>query len=123
MKKIFILLAFISILFSCSNGGNASSSNTPITNIPIGTTVKLEAYISSGSTIPTIQYKDGQGNTINLTNVPNNWSTTYQVTTSIPNIWLGATSSVNSLVTGKIYINGVLTKNATANASVILFYP
>jgi uncharacterized protein (TIGR02145 family) len=38
MKKIILLLAFVSILYSCSNGGNSSSSsnnNPPVTATPV----------------------------------------------------------------------------------------
>ena len=123
MKKTLLFLTIVSLLFSCSSDSNGSNNNNNNSNnIPIGTTVKLEASISSGNTIAVVQYKDGQGNLISLTNVPNNWSTTYQVTTSIPNIFLQVNCGSISLSTGKIYINGVLKKNATANV-VTLYYP
>jgi hypothetical protein len=123
MKKLVLLLIFTSLLHSCSSDSNGSNNNNNISNtIPIGTTVKLEASISGGNTIAVVQYKDGQGNLISLSNVPNNWSTTYQVTTSIPNIFLQVNNGSISLSTGKIYINGVLKKNATANL-VTLYYP
>jgi hypothetical protein len=121
MKKIILLLTVIALSYSCSSDSN-SNNNNPTTNIPIGTTVKLEASISSGNTINVVAYKDGQGNLITLSNVPNNYSTTYQVTTSIPNIFLQVNNGSISLSTGKIYINGVLKKNATANL-VTLYYP
>lgn len=115
MKKIILLLAFVSILFSCSNGGNASGSNTPTTNIPIGTTVKLEASISSGNTIPLVQYYDSQGNLITLNYVLNNWTVTFQTTTINQFILLNSSGGGIGNVTGKIYINGVLTKNASGS--------
>ena len=125
MKKLILLLTITTILFSCSNSGNANSNSLP-TNLPIGTIVKLEASISSGTTIPDIGYKDGQGNQISLSNVPNNWSITYEITTtpSIPNVYLSLNSAESNIsVTGKIYINGVLTKNATGNPTVTLYCP
>ena len=122
MKKLILLLTVINLSFSCSSDSNNSNNNNNSNNIPIGTTVKLEASISSGNTIAVVGYKDGQGNLITLQNVPNNWSTTYQVTTSIPNIFLQVNNGSISLSTGKIYINGVLKKNATANL-VTLYYP
>jgi hypothetical protein len=80
MKKIILLLSVITLSYSCSSDSNGSNNNNNISNnIPIGTTVKLEASISSGNTIAVVQYKDGQGNLISLSNVPNNWSTTYHV--------------------------------------------
>ena len=71
MKKIILLLIFTSLLHSCSSDSNGSNNNNNISNtIPIGTTVKLEASISGGNTIAVVQYKDGQGNLISLSNVP-----------------------------------------------------
>jgi hypothetical protein len=104
MKKIILLLAFVSILSSCSNGGNASSSNTPTTNIPIGTTVKLEASISSGSTIPLVSYRDSQSNIINLNDVTNNWTVTFQTTTINQYISLGAIGDLLNLLRVKFIL-------------------
>ena len=51
MKKIILLLAFVSILFSCSNGGNASTSNNCQTLHPPtwiqGTWIKQSSPIGS----------------------------------------------------------------------------
>jgi hypothetical protein len=84
----------------------------------------MEVSISSGATIHNIYYKDGQGNYISLDNVPNNWTTTYQITTDIEQIWLNTLVGANQsgVVTGKIYINGVLMRNATADY-LWLYYP
>lgn len=123
MKKLILFLTVITLSYSCSSDSDSNSNNNNNSNnIPIGTTVKLEASISSGNTIAVVQYRDGQGNILSLTNVPNNWTTTYQVTSDIPNIILQVNNGGISLCTGKIYINGVLKKNATAN-SVTLLYP
>ena len=123
MKKLILLSTISFLLFSCSNSGNSNSnSNTPTTSIPIGTTVKLEASISSGSTIPGVQYKDGQGNGISLTNIPNNWSVTFQTTTINQFILLNSSGGGIGNVTGKIYIDGFLTKNASGS-TVSLTYP
>lgn len=122
MKKLIILLTFCSLLFSCSNGGNASSSNTPTTNMPIGTTIKLECSISSGSTIPSVQYKDAQQNLISLGLVPNNWTITFQTTSNNQQIMLNSSGGSYGTVTGKIYINGTLMKTATGNM-INMLYP
>ncbi len=48
MKKIILLLAFVSILSSCSNGGNASSSNTPTTgnNVDYEFTITINGQVN-----------------------------------------------------------------------------
>lgn len=121
MKKLILLITVITLSFSCSSDSN-SSNNNPTTNIPIGTTVKLECSISSGSTIPVVGYRDSQSNVIFLDNVPNNWIVTFQTTTINQFISLQAIGGPPENVTCKIYINGELTKNATGN-NIAITYP
>jgi hypothetical protein len=104
MKKLILILTLCSVLFSCSNGGNASNSDTPTTNIPIGTTIKLEVSSSSGNIINTVSYKDAQQNTIYLNNVPNNWTKTFQTTTNNQNILLTGAVPIGDSLTGNIYM-------------------
>lgn len=124
MKKLILLLTITTVLFSCSSDSNNSNNNNNSNNIPIGTTVKLECSISSGSTIPTVGYRDSQSNAIFLNFVPNNWTVTFQTTTINQFILLqaagGPTPTEN--VTCKIYINGALTKNATG-INILITYP
>jgi len=122
MKKLILILTLSSLLLSCSNGGNSSNSNTPTTNVPIGTTVKLEVSSSSGNIINSIEYKDAQQNTIYLFNVPNNWTKTFQTTTNNQNILLISDVGIAHNLTGYIYINGTLMKTANGS-SIVMNYP
>ena len=70
MKKIILLISFTSLLFSCSNGGNASSNNNNPTS---GTNVDYEFTITINGQIHKIK-----GNTTN--GVPSGVSDMYNTT-------------------------------------------
>jgi len=70
MKKIILLISFTSLLFSCSNGGNASSNNNNPTS---GTNVDYEFTITINGQIHKIK-----GNTTN--GVPSGASSMYNTT-------------------------------------------
>ena len=48
MKKLILILTLTSLLFSCSNGGNASSSNTPTTgnNVDYEFTITINGQVN-----------------------------------------------------------------------------
>ena len=48
MKKLMLLLTFVSTLYSCSNGGNASSNNTPTTgnNVDYEFTITINGQVN-----------------------------------------------------------------------------
>ena len=121
-KKTFFPALLFALIAICSTAScKKGTTNTSTSLVPIGTTVKLEATIASGTQIPVVQYYDAQQNTISKTNVANNWSYTYQTTKDNQFILLQLNGSTVD-VTGKIYINGVQKKEATGTI-VSIVYP
>ncbi len=118
MLRYLFISTIICTCFSCSKDGSTSTSTI---TTPIGTTVKLEAVITSGTQIPVVQYFDVQQNAISQTNVPTNWSYTYQTTRNNQNVFLQVTGATVN-VSARIFINGALKKEATGTV-VSISYP
>ena len=101
MKKLILLLTLTSLLFSCSNGGNASSSNTPTTgnNVDYEFTITINGQVNKikGNTANGIPMgQSGQiGNGYSGINNDCYWST------SLPFVQLRITD-----VTASNYISG-----------------
>lgn len=116
LKKLILFLVISLVVYSCKKDSTANDS----LSIPIGTTVKLEASVTSGQ-IPIIQYYDAQQNLISISNATNNWSTTFQTTRANQSILLQVGGTI-SQISGRIYINGSLKKEASGSF-VTLIYP
>lgn len=115
-KKLILFLFIPLVVYSCKKDSTANDSSS----IPIGTTVKLEVSAAAGQR-PIVQYWDAQQNIVSIVSSTNNWSTTFQTTRSNQFISLTVNGSTSSL-TGKIYINGSLKKEASGNL-ITLIYP
>jgi hypothetical protein len=118
MTKCITLLFVVSTFLSCSKGG--STPNPTSVTVPTGTNVKLEAFTATGTQIAVVQYSDAQQNSISKYNVSNNWTYTYKTTKDNQYIFLQINGGTD--VTGRIYINGVLKKEATG-ALLSIVYP
>jgi hypothetical protein len=75
MKKLFLLLAFVSILYSCSNGGNASSSNNNGNSFTNSMDYEFTITING-------QVNKIKGNTTNGIPVSSNYSALHEVNNS-----------------------------------------
>jgi hypothetical protein len=118
------------LVFSCKKKDNTNLDNS----LPVGTTIKYEAIGNPAGVVGSVAYTDGQQNSITQANVPHGWTHTFQTTRVNQHITLsvsgggyiigsnGALIVGPSNITGRIYINGLLKKEANG-LSVILTYP
>jgi hypothetical protein len=118
MFKKIVLFSILSLIVLTLS--NCKKESNPTVTTPIGTTVKLEVFAASGINIYSVQYYDAQQNSITLTNIGSNWTTTYQTTKDNQFITLLSNGGGGS-VTGRIYINGVQKKEASGNLINIIY--
>ena len=97
MKKLILILTLTSLLFSCSNGGNASSSNTPTT----GNNVDYEFTITINGQVNKIKGNTANGIPMGQTGAYNNINNSCYWIASLPYIYL-----VINDVSASNYISG-----------------
>ena len=114
MKKSLYYFVIGLLISSCGKSGSS---------FPAGTTVTYEVS-STNDTIAVIQYFNATESVESYTHyLSNNWSYTFQTTKDDQLISLQATAlTYNYQVTGELYVDGVLEKQATGT-SISLTYP
>lgn len=134
-QKSFTLFAIVYFLIcviftNCTKNSNTSDTNTLIKK---GTKVKYEILLSESTNTtqwPSAMYSDSQGNFINVSSgISSGWTYSFEAAQNLQQVYLSvgiAYSDVTnppSNITARIYINGVLKKEALGGTSVSLSYP
>ena len=113
--KRFVCLLFVCLMFgSCAKSGSS---------FPAGTSVTYEVS-ASNDTIAGIGYWNATQSVVSDASIfLNNWSLSFQTTKDDQVLWLHSGSyGLNATVTGKIYVDGTLEKQATGT-TITLTYP
>jgi hypothetical protein len=84
-------------------------------HIPIGSTIQYRVTTSNQEPIFALEYWDEQSNSIHLRKVASGWTYSFTTAKDRQPIILGCLVGRNdtTTVTGQIWVNGVLAKNAT----------